>query len=526
VGGGESNLVTATHGTIAGGYNITVTGDYAAVGGGAFNMASGYSAVIGGGGGYSLWDGSPVTNTASGDWATVSGGAFNTASGIRSTVGGGWDNTASGEDATVGGGESNLVTAAAAYGTIAGGYNITVTGSYAAVGGGANNTAGWEATVGGGANNTAGGAATVGGGTNNTASGMDATVGGGWGNTAIGTGDTVGGGTNNTASGMDATVGGGTNNTASGIDATVGGGWGNTSSGMNAIIPGGIGNVAQGNYSFAAGRRARALHLGTFVWADSTDADFDSTGNDQFRVRANGGVRMYTGANSAYFESTGGNHANSTLVLHNITDGSAAFMVGSGGSPVAEFDQAGSGPVLDLQNNGDVDGNDGGNFITGYSRDDSFDLQFRITSSGQGRSDVGWTTPAEDFAEMLPAVAGLEPGDVLAIGPDGTLVRSTSPYQTSVAGVYSTQPGFIGGLPVEGQVAGTIPLAIVGIVPVKVTAENGAILPGDLLVASSTPGHAMKAGPNPPQGAVIGKALEKWDVSQGTGVIKMLATLQ
>lgn len=36
----------------------------------------------------------------------------------------------------------------------------------------------------------------------------------------------------------------------------------------------------------------------------------------------------------------------------------------------------------------------------------------------------------------------------------------------------------------------------------------------------------MRAGPNPPQGAVIGKALEKLDMSQGTGVIKMLVTLQ
>jgi thiamine monophosphate kinase len=93
-----------------------------------------------------------------------------------------------------------------------------------------------------------------------------------------------------------------------------------------------------------------------------------------------------------------------------------------------------------------------------------------------------------------------------------------------VAGVYSTQPGFLGGQTVEGEVEGAIPLAIVGVVPVKVTAENGAIRPGDLLVASSVPGHAMKAGANPPQGTVIGKAMEKLDT--GTGVIRLLATLQ
>ena len=107
---------------------------------------------------------------------------------------------------------------------------------------------------------------------------------------------------------------------------------------------------------------------------------------------------------------------------------------------------------------------------------------------------------------------------------DGTLARSTEAYQASVAGVYSTQPGFLGGQPVEGEVSGTIPLAVVGVVPVKVSAENGAIHPGDLLVTSATPGYAMKAGSNPPQGTVIGKALEPLNV--GTSLIKMLATLQ
>jgi hypothetical protein len=576
IGGGSGNIANGAEASVGGGIVNTASGTAAVIGGGDFNEASGSNATIGGG----------RANIASGFRATVAGGRMNIASGIYAVIGGGGINISSGGYATVGGGESNLVTAM--HGTIAGGYNITVTGVSAVVGGGDNNIAsGGRATVGGGYSNeaaatsaTVGGghnniasnnAATVAGGADNTASGGYAAVGGGGGNTASGANATVsgggdntasgsyaiigggnsnevtathatigggydntvsggwaivGGGADNTANGVVATVGGGGANIASGGYTTVGGGYDNTASGNWATVPGGAGNVAQGYFSLAAGRRARALHQGTFVWADSTDADFDSTGNDQFRVRANGGMRMYTGANSAYFESSGGNHVNSTLVLYNIGGGSAAYMVGNTGSPLAEFDQAGAGAVLDLQNSGDVDGNGGGNFITGYSRDDSFDLQFRITSSGQGRSDVGWVTPAEDFAEMLPAVAGLESGDVLAIGPDGTLVRSTSPYQTSVAGVYSTQPGFIGGQPVEGPVAGTIPLAVVGIVPVKVTAENGVILPGDLLVASSRPGHAMKAGPNPPQGTVIGKALEKLDASQDTGVIKMLATLQ
>lgn len=200
----------------------------------------------------------------------------------------------------------------------------------------------------------------------------------------------------------------------------------------------------------------------------------------------------------------------------NTTSGIASYMKNNSSLPTLEMDQHGSGPLLDLQTWG------AGDFIAGY--DSSVHQKFRIDANGTGHSSGGWSTSAQDYAEMLPAVKGLEPGDVLIVGGDGQLARSTQPYQASVVGVYSTQPGFVGGLPVEGPITGTIPLAIVGIVPVKVSAESGVVHPGDLLVASSIPGHAMKAGSNPPVGTVIGKALEKFD--SGTGVIKMLVTLR
>lgn len=208
----------------------------------------------------------------------------------------------------------------------------------------------------------------------------------------------------------------------------------------------------------------------------------------------------------------------------NVSDGIAAYFNNISSFPTLEIDQRGSGSVLDMQNNGGANGAGGGDFIAAYSKDSDFELQFRVESSGTVRSDVGFYTPAADVAEMLPAVKGLEPGDVLIVGDDSQLTRSSKPYQASVVGVYSTQPGFVGGSPVEGSNIDAIPLAIVGVVPVKVTAENGAIQPGDLLVASSVPGRAMKAGPNPPLGSVIGKALEP--LKSGTGLIKMLATLQ
>ena len=70
----------------------------------------------------------------------------------------------------------------------------------------------------------------------------------------------------------------------------VGGGHLNTASGINSAVLGGYSNLAQGGHSFAAGRRAKAYHTGSFVWADTLDADFGSTGDNQFVIRATGGV--------------------------------------------------------------------------------------------------------------------------------------------------------------------------------------------------------------------------------------------
>ena len=42
------------------------------------------------------------------------------------------------------------------------------------------------------------------------------------------------------------------------------------------------------------GRRAKALNDGSFVWADRTLADFNSTADNQFSLRASGGVRIAT----------------------------------------------------------------------------------------------------------------------------------------------------------------------------------------------------------------------------------------
>lgn len=153
------------------------------------------------------------------------------------------------------------------------------------------------------------------------------------------------------------------------------------------------------------------------------------------------------------------------------------------------------------------------------------DREFAVGRDGNVYADGTFIDTGADYAELLPASAGLQPGDVLVIGPDGKLTRSRTPAQTSVVGVYSTQPGFLAGADIDGASSeDQVPLAVMGVVPVKVSAENGPIQPGDLLTTSSTAGHAMRAGTDPPPGTVIGKALEAWET--GSGVIQMLVMLR
>jgi hypothetical protein len=135
--------------------------------------------------------------------------------------------------------------------------------------------------------------ANVAGGQSNTASGLRSAVSGGLGNFAQGIDSNVSGGGHNAATKSWSTVGGGRYNIASGLYAAVSGGGANTASGIRSSVPGGYRNTALGNYSFAAGRRAKASHSGSFVWGDSANVDKSSAAADQFNVYAEGGARIF-----------------------------------------------------------------------------------------------------------------------------------------------------------------------------------------------------------------------------------------
>lgn len=167
-----------------------------------------------------------------------------------------------------------------------------------------------------------------------------------------------------------------------------------------------------------------------------------------------------------------------------------------------------------------ANGNGAGTIIKGFGPGGA--TRFQVSADGEVYAHGAFHPNGVDYSDRLPAARGLEAGDVVAIGDDGLLHRSMHAGETDVAGVYSTRPGVVGRQEEEQRL--TIPVALAGRIPVKATNENGAIRAGDLLIASSTPGRAMRAAANPAAGSVIGKAMQALDGASGE--IEMLVMLR
>jgi subtilisin family serine protease len=143
-----------------------------------------------------------------------------------------------------------------------------------------------------------------------------------------------------------------------------------------------------------------------------------------------------------------------------------------------------------------------------------------------------------DVAEYILASEPLEPGDVVELDPHNPkhYRKVREPYSPWVAGVISTAPGFVLGakhlslaLSVNGEGRGEVEpgerplLALLGRVPVKATTESGPIRPGDLLTSASKPGYAMRCEDiHRCEGAIIGKALEALDESEGVILVLLM----
>src|SRR6185369_7283853 len=216
--------------------------------------------------------------------AVIAGGGGNYVSDPFGTVGGGTGNRA---------GDTNENFFLGRYATVGGGQGNSATGEGASISGGQNNLAEVDlATIGGGGNNQARGYASViaGGGGFNPSLGRSVP------NRALGTWSFIGGGADNTVTNEYGTIAGGDSNISASQNSTVGGGLRNSALASYSTVPGGRLNSAQGVDSFAAGNRAKAVHSGAFVWADSSPqaADFVSTVVNEFAVRSTGGARFVT----------------------------------------------------------------------------------------------------------------------------------------------------------------------------------------------------------------------------------------
>ena len=135
-----------------------------------------------------------------------------------------------------------------------------------------------------------------------------------------------------------------------------------------------------------------------------------------------------------------------------------------------------------------------------------------------------------DLAEPF-AITGtvIQKGSVLVIDPGhpGQLKLSDTAYDTRVAGVASGANGINPGIAMhqEGSLEGGQDVALSGRVYVQADTSNGAIVPGDLLTSSATPGHAMKVTDHlRAQGAIIGKAMSS--LPDGAGMVLVLVSLQ
>jgi hypothetical protein len=158
-----------------------------------------------------------------------------------------------------------------------------------------------------------------------------------------------------------------------------------------------------------------------------------------------------------------------------------------------------------------------------YHGNNTWDREFRFTYDGHGYCDQTWHAGGADYAEYFNKAdesEDIHPGDVIAMSPDTdyTAVKADASKRQLVLGVYSTNPAIVGNSPADEGPEDDILVGLMGVVPTKVSTENGSIKIGDFLTVSSLEGVASKAVSS---GMVIGRALENYNGSS-TRLIKVM----
>ncbi len=210
----------------------------------------------------------------------------------------------------IGGYSGNLITAGVKGITISGGGTSSglnqIYDDYGAIGGGSMNTVGDS-----GDGTTFQKYGTVAGGFRNATSAPYASVGGGILNVVSGDSATISGGSENTITKQYAVIAGGIQNEVHGLYSNVLGGQRNKigtngDDHRHSTILGGIDNAISNRYALASGYKAKVTHEGAMLFSSYHTTDFVSTANNEFAVRALGGVRMVTGINNVSGAVTAG----------------------------------------------------------------------------------------------------------------------------------------------------------------------------------------------------------------------------
>jgi hypothetical protein len=162
----------------------------------------------------------------------------------------------------------------------------------------------------------------------------------------------------------------------------------------------------------------------------------------------------------------------------------------------------------------------------GYAAILNGNVQVQSKSTGQAVIELGEGLDYAEGFDVSPE-AEIVPGTVLVIDPHnpGKLVVSEEPYDHKVAGIVTGAQGLGSAVRLApGQFDCDVALA--GRVYGNVDATYGAVVPGDLLTTSPTPGYAMVVRDHArAAGAILGKAMEP--LAEGEkGQILVLVTLQ
>lgn len=230
---------------------------------------------------------------------------------------------------------------------------------------------------------------------------------------------------------------------------------------------------------------------------DGIESSIDGSGNAVY-----GRVPNFGTGKAALFTNSNSGNSNPTVHITNVGTGAALAINHTGSAGNLAVFQNGSANVA------------------------------RISKAGVGFFNGGTQNSGADIAEAFDVVSNVseyEPGDVLSIATskDRTIEKSAGAYSSLVLGVYATKPGvLLTEENIDSDLAGKVPMGVVGVIPTKVCLEGGIIQRGDLLVTSSIPGVAMKADKAKVQaGQILGKALQNFD-GEGVGKINVFVNVK